>query len=188
MLTVIIIESAKNKHHHHHAENDDEMEIPSLPNPHSQSGPQERLARMLMMLEAQFGGDNIGPIERPRVPADLALGPQQDGEEMNEERIADIEAAELDRLITMGIPVPGIEIRVDKHIARVWLEDLEVECANPILRDRVRVVVERAVETVAGLWAESSTPRDVVQRASANGSKGIELAARKKAVAVEAQG
>ncbi|KAJ5188202.1 Pre-mRNA 3'-end-processing endonuclease polyadenylation factor C-term [Penicillium cf. griseofulvum] len=172
-------QSAKNKHHHHHHD-DDDMEVPSLPNnPHAQSGPQERLARMLMMLEAQFGGDNIGPIERPRVPADLALGPQEDGEEMNEERIADIEAAELDRLITMGIPVPGIEIRVDKHIARVWLEDLEVECANPVLRDRIRVVVERAIETVAGLWAESSIHQD-------NGPKGIELADRKKAAAIEA--
>lgn len=162
------------------------MEIPSLPNPHSQSGPQERLARMLMMLEAQFGGDNIGPIERPRVPADLALGPQEDGEEMNEERIADIEAAELDRLITMGVPVPGIEIRVDKHIARVWLEDLEVECANPVLRDRIRVVVERAIETVAGLWAESSIHQDAALGGSANGPKGVELADRKKAAAIEA--
>ncbi|KAF7524860.1 hypothetical protein PCG10_005443 [Penicillium crustosum] len=180
-------QSAKNKHHHHHHGDDgDDTEIPSLPNPHSQSGPQERLARMLMMLEAQFGGDNIGPIERPRVPADLALGPQEDGEEMNEERIADIEAAELDRLITMGVPVPGIEIRVDKHIARVWLEDLEVECANPVLRDRIRVVVERAIETVAGLWAESSIHQDAALNGSANGPKGIELADRKKASAVEA--
>ncbi|KAJ5921830.1 hypothetical protein N7516_009533 [Penicillium verrucosum] len=180
-------QSAKNKHHHHHHgddDGDDDMEIPSLPNPHSQSGPQERLARMLMMLEAQFGGDNIGPIERPRVPADLALGPQEDGEEMNEERIADIEAAELDRLITMGVPVPGIEIRVDKHIARVWLEDLEVECANPVLRDRIRVVVERAIETVAGLWAESSIRQDVAFSGSANGPKEIELADRQKAVAI----
>lgn len=180
-------QSAKNKHHHHHhGDDDDDMEIPSLPNPHSQSGPQERLARMLMMLEAQFGGDNIGPIERPRVPADLALGPQEDGEEMNEERIADIEAAELDRLITMGVPVPGIEIRVDKHIARVWLEDLEVECANPVLRDRIRVVVERAIETVAGLWAESSIHQDAALSGSANGLKGIELADRKKAAAIDA--
>ncbi|KGO40634.1 Pre-mRNA 3'-end-processing endonuclease polyadenylation factor C-term [Penicillium expansum] len=178
-------QSAKNKHHHHHHD-DDDMEIPSLPNPHSQSGPQERLARMLMMLEAQFGGDNIGPIERPRVPADLALGPQEDGEEMNEERIAEIEAAELDRLITMGVPVPGIEIRVDKHIARVWLEDLEVECANPVLRDRIRVVVERAIETVAGLWAESSIHQDAALSGSANGPKGIEMADRKKAAAIEA--
>ncbi|KAJ5826514.1 Pre-mRNA 3'-end-processing endonuclease polyadenylation factor C-term [Penicillium robsamsonii] len=180
-------QSAKNKHHHHHHD-DDDMEIPSLPhNPHAQSGPQERLARMLMMLEAQFGGDNIGPIERPRVPGDLALGPQDDGEEVNEERIADIEAAELDRLITMGIPVPGIEIRVDKHIARVWLEDLEVECTNPVLRDRIRVVVERAIETVAGLWAESSIHQDVTFSGSANGPKGIELADRKKAAAIEAR-
>ncbi|KAJ6183632.1 hypothetical protein N7519_004933 [Penicillium mononematosum] len=178
-------QSAKNKHHHHHHD-DEDMEIPSLPNPHAQSGPQERLARMLMMLEAQFGADNIGPIERPRVPADLALGPQEDGEEMNEERIADIEAAELDRLITMGVPVPGIEIRVDKHIARVWLEDLEVECANAVLRDRIRVVVERAIETVAGLWAESSIQQDATLNGSANGQKGIELADRKKAAAVEA--
>lgn len=179
-------QSAKNKHHHHHhGDDDDDMEIPSLPNPHSQSGPQERLARMLMMLEAQFGGDNIGPIERPRVPADLALGPQEDGEEMNEERIADIEAAELDRLITMGVPVPGIEIRVDKHIARVWLEDLEVECANPVLRDRIRVVVERAIETVAGLWAESSIHQDAALSGSSNGPKGIELADRKKAADIE---
>ncbi|CAG8895125.1 unnamed protein product [Penicillium egyptiacum] len=178
-------QSAKNKHNHHHHD-DDDMEIPSLPNPHSQCGPQERLARMLMMLEAQFGGDNIGPIERPRVPADLALDPQGDGEEMNEERIADIEAAELDRLITMGVPVPGIEIRVDKHIARVWLEDLEVECANAVLRDRIRVVVERAIETVAGLWAESSIHKDATLSGSANGQKWIELADRKKAAALEA--
>ncbi|OQE41421.1 hypothetical protein PENCOP_c005G06509 [Penicillium coprophilum] len=180
-------QSAKNKHHHHHHD-DDKMEIPTLSNnPHAQSGPQERLARMLMMLEAQFGADNIGPIERPRIPADLALGPQEDGEETNEERIADIEAAELDRLITMGIPVPGIEIRVDKHIARVWLEDLEVECTNHVLRDRIRVVVERAIETVAGLWAESSIHQDAAFSGPANGPKGIELADRKKVAAIEAQ-
>ncbi|KAJ5552010.1 hypothetical protein N7535_000044 [Penicillium sp. DV-2018c] len=181
-------QSAKNKHHHHHHHEDDaDVEMPPLPNPHAQSGPQERLARMLMMLEAQFGADNIGPIERPRIPADLAIGPEQDGEEANEERIADIEAVELDRLAAMGIPVPGIEIRVDKHIARVWLEDLEVECANTVLRDRIRVVVERAVETVAGLWAESSITRDAAQSDSTNGSKKIELAARHKAAAIEVQ-
>lgn len=49
--------------------------------------------------------------------------------------------------------MPGLEIRVDKHVARVWLETLEVECGYAVLRDRVRVVVERAVETVAGLWS-----------------------------------
>lgn len=151
-----------------------------------------------MMLEAQFGS-NIGPIERPRIPPELANGTHQkngtdqngtaDGkaQEENAERIADIESAELSRLHALGIPVPGIEIQVDKHVARVWLENLEVECANAVLRDRVRVVVERAVETVAGLWAESSMPREApVPNGSAN--EQMEDAAAKKAAAIEAQG
>ena len=136
-----------------------------------------------MMLEAQFGSD-ISPIERPRLPTTTtptkqesatstpaikkdpdAPTPtpdhqgktkQEDEDEgyQDEDKMAELEAAELARLQALGIPVPGIEIKVDKHIARVWLEDLEVECANAVMRDRVRVVVERAVETVAGMWAE----------------------------------
>jgi hypothetical protein len=46
------------------------------------------------------------------------------------------------------LPVGRATKRRIKHIARVWLEDLEVECANAVLRDRIRVVVERAIETV----------------------------------------
>lgn len=137
------------------------------------------------MLEAQFGSD-ITPIERPRVPADLAIGPDEGIE--NEERIADIESAELDRLHALGIPIPGIEIKVDKHVARVWLENLEVECANAVLRDRVRIVVERAVETVAGLWATNSAPKEIVMP---NGSAKTQMdmnAAMKKTAAIEAQG
>lgn len=61
--------------------------------------------------------------------------------------------AELERLHTAGIPVPGIEIKVDKMVAKVWLEDLEVECSNKIFGDRVRVVLERAVEVIAPLWS-----------------------------------
>lgn len=143
------------------------------------------------MLEAQFGSD-ITPIERPRVPADLAIGPDEGIEngktEVNEERIADIESAELDRLHALGIPIPGIEIKVDKHVARVWLENLEVECANAVLRDRVRIVVERAVETVAGLWATNSAPKEVVMP---NGSAKTQMdmnAAMKKTADIEAQG
>jgi cleavage and polyadenylation specificity factor subunit 3 len=142
---------------------------------------------MLMMLEAQFGGDNIGPIERPRVPTDLALGPQSNGSEIDDERFSDIEAAELNRLVTMGIPVPGIEIKVDQHVARVWLEDLEVQCDNKNLRERVQVVVERAIETVAGLWADSSIPQDAAPNGSTNAPGTIELAARKKAAVIETE-
>ncbi|KAE8318811.1 beta-lactamase-like protein [Aspergillus transmontanensis] len=164
-------QSAKQKHHHHH--HHDTFE---LPNPHSQLGPEERFARLLMMLEAQFGSD-ISPIERPRLPttqltngaaknetsAQLSAAEQtpKEEEEDDDESLAELEAAELARLHALGIPVPGIEIRVDKHIARVWLEDLEVECANPVMRDRVRVVIERAVETVASMWAEGPPPANV---------------------------
>ncbi|PVH95564.1 hypothetical protein DM02DRAFT_147160 [Periconia macrospinosa] len=62
--------------------------------------------------------------------------------------------AEIKRLTGLAIPVPGIEIKFDgKYAARVWLEDLDVECASNPLKARVRAVVERAVETVSGLWA-----------------------------------
>lgn len=79
--------------------------------------------------------------------------PEEDDEKLTEEDIAEIEAFELARLQSMGIPVPGIEIRVDSHVAKVWLDTLEVECASQIVKDRVRVIVDRAVETVAGLWS-----------------------------------
>ncbi|KAJ5100055.1 Endoribonuclease ysh1 [Penicillium argentinense] len=180
-------QSAKhNQHHHHH---DQENHGPL--NPHFNVDADERLARLEMMLETQFGSD-ITRIEKPRVPADLVTGnPENNGdinpENINEERIADIESAEIERLQALGIPVPGLEIKVDMHVARVWLENLEVECANGVLRDRVRVVVERAIETVAGLWATSSMPREV---AVSNGlGKGqVEMAtAIKKAAAIEAQ-
>ncbi|KAJ5994755.1 Endoribonuclease ysh1 [Penicillium waksmanii] len=179
-------QSAKHNHHHHHHHEED---VPCLPNPHSDFSVDERLDRLLMMLEAQFGSE-ISPIEKPRVPAELAVG-NTDGtdtikaEDINEERIADIESAELDRLHALGIPIPGLEIKVDKHVARVWLENLEVECANAVLRDRVRIVVERAVETVAGLWATSSLPREVmVPNGPVKGQMEM-VTALKKAQAIE---
>ncbi|KAJ5286616.1 Endoribonuclease ysh1 [Penicillium angulare] len=182
-------QSAKHNHHHHHHHDDEDIDM-QLPNPHSYVDADDRLSRLLMMLEMQFGSE-ISPIERPRIPADLATGPT-DGEqptELDEERVADIESAELERLHALGIPVPGIEIKVDKHVARVWLENLEVECASAILRDRVRIVVERAVETIAGLWAASSMPKEaVVPNGSMKTQEEIEAAAIEKAAAIETQG
>lgn len=113
-----------------------------------------------MVLEAQFG-PNIAPIERPKVnrpaPAkeetDVGTPAPKAEEEPDERELEGLEEAELARLHALGIPVPGIEIKVDKHVARVWLETLEVECGYSVLRDRLRVVVERAVETVADLWS-----------------------------------
>ncbi|EEP78089.1 predicted protein [Uncinocarpus reesii 1704] len=159
--------SSKKHHHAHHA--------PELPNPHSYLTPEERFARLLMLLEAQFG-PNIAPIERPKITrpstnhhtngtAAAKSEPDASGQDAErqpdeDEDIEDLEEAELVRLQALGIPVPGIEIKVDKHVARVWLETLEVECPYAVLRDRVRVVVERAVETVADLWSsKAASPR-----------------------------
>ena len=98
-----------------------------------------------MFLEAQFG-DDITPIEMPK------LDPNDDDEVASEKAYS----TELLRLHAIGIPVPGLEIKVDKYVAKVWLETLEVECSSKQFGDRVKAVVERAVETIAPLWSNIS--------------------------------
>lgn len=126
-------------------------------NPHANVTPEERLERLFMFLEAQFGADNVAPIADPKLPAATEDQKNGDGtggdakmedEGENEAR----KKAELDRLHRIGIPVPGVAIKVDKMTAKVWLEDLEVESNHKAFGDRVRSVVERAVETIAPLW------------------------------------
>ncbi len=112
-----------------------------------------------MFLEAQFG-PAVTPIEHPRLkpkdklPVIDANGVKAEPPEDIDDSLADLEAEEMDRLHRLGIPVPGVEISVDKHVAKVWLETLEVECASSVLKDRVRAVVDRAIETVAPLWGQ----------------------------------
>ncbi|PHH88117.1 hypothetical protein CDD83_7949 [Cordyceps sp. RAO-2017] len=191
-------------------------------NPHANCSPAERLERVFWFLEAQFGADNVSPVETPKLPplADEGEGegeglpkkeeeegreegppepehkdkqeddaegeqkkhegaedeakeePKQElkeepaGGEQDEEMVditpaPSVEAAalearrrqELERLHKIGIPVPGICIKVDKMVATVWLETLEVECGHKVFADRVRAVMERAVEVTAPLWA-----------------------------------
>ncbi|KAF2756872.1 Metallo-hydrolase/oxidoreductase [Pseudovirgaria hyperparasitica] len=126
-------------------------------NPHATATPQERFDRLFMFMEAQFGS-GITPLTHPKLKAPATPGSDvtehgdDDGDETEEFSAA--EQKELARLHGLGIPVPGIEIKVDKSVAKVWLEDLEVECENNrVLRDRVKAVVERAVETISGLWS-----------------------------------
>jgi cleavage and polyadenylation specificity factor subunit 3 len=107
-----------------------------------------------MFLEEQFG-QSITPIDHPKLRHKEVKAAEPDevkSEDDEEEDISEMEARERARLVSLGIPVPGLEIKVDKHVAKLWLEDLDVECANAVLRDRVKAVVERAVETVAPLW------------------------------------
>lgn len=114
-----------------------------------------------MFLEAQFGADNVSPIADPRI-----LLPGVDGavkaedpdavvslsEGADDVKRQEIREQELARLHKLGIPVPGVHVKVDKMEAHVWLEDLEVECTNKVFADRVRAVVDRAVEVTAPLW------------------------------------
>ena len=112
-----------------------------------------------MFLEAQFG-PLITPIARPKIlpkPPKPALdgdGVKNEPEDEADEDVEDLEAEEIERLHGIGIPVPGVEIKLDKQVVKVWLETLEVECASNVLRERVKAVVERAVETVAPLWGK----------------------------------
>jgi cleavage and polyadenylation specificity factor subunit 3 len=111
-----------------------------------------------MFLEAQFGADNLTPIAIPKLPTNALPSPDspsamKDGDSEDEEgEMEAMQRKEIERLHKIGIPVPGVEIKVDKMVAKVWLEDLEVECANKVFGDRVRAVVERAVEVTAPLW------------------------------------
>ena len=111
-----------------------------------------------MFLEAQFG-PLVTPIARPKIlpkPPKPALDDEGIKNEPEEEDdVEDVEAEEIERLHSIGIPVPGIEIKMDKHVVKVWLETLEVECASNVLKERVKAVVERAVETVAPLWGKA---------------------------------
>ncbi|KAK3944557.1 beta-lactamase-like protein [Diplogelasinospora grovesii] len=184
------VKRSASKHSHGHANgNGETFELP-LRNLHANLSPEERLERLMMFLEAQFGADNVAPIAEPRLSEDdLALlppiptkdkkkkknnrGEGEDGndddegggededesmdesdneEEQREKQLEQRKHAELARLHRLGIPVPGVAIKVDKMEAQVWLEHLEVECKNKVFADRVRAVVERAVEVTAPLW------------------------------------
>lgn len=167
MLTHLPESASKHPHSH---------DLPER-NPHAGLTPQERLERLFLFLEAQFGADAVSPIAEPKLPAspptpprssssmdkkpaatksedeDTAMGSgKEEDEEREEDEEQRLKAAELDRLHRLGIPVPGVVIKVDKSVATVWLEDLQVESNSKLLADRVRAVVERAVEVTAPLW------------------------------------
>jgi cleavage and polyadenylation specificity factor subunit 3 len=137
-----------NGHSHGHTNGD-----VSSRNVHANLSPEERFNRLCMFLEEQFG-ENVTPIEQPRSgPSPEEFGKDQVKDEEVESDGETQDLAGRARLAALGIPVPGLEIKVDKHVARLWLEDLEVECAQKVLKERIMAVVERAVETVAPLWS-----------------------------------
>lgn len=148
--------SSKAQHQHHH----------SFTNRHAELNSDERFSRICMFLEEQFG-QNITLIEKPKLDRSKPIKRSSASEENmkaepsseDEEETEEIEAKEKARLAALGIPVPGLEIKVDKSVARLWLENLEVECGNSVLRDRVKAVVDRSAETVAPLWSVKGISR-----------------------------
>ncbi|CZT40737.1 related to BRR5-component of pre-mRNA polyadenylation factor PF I [Rhynchosporium secalis] len=148
------VKQSSSKHSHSH-------ELPTR-NLHANLSPTERLERLFMFLEAQFGAENVTPIAVPKLSLKGVNGStgtikeDEDGaSEGSEEEDRELEALqrkEIERLHKIGIPVPGVEIKVNNAVAKVWLEDLEVEGASRVLVERVRTVVERAVEITAPLW------------------------------------
>lgn len=63
---------------------------------------------------------------------------------------------EIRRLHGLGILIPGFEVRADKAVARVWLEDLSVECEARVWKERVAAVVKGATGAVWGAACHSS--------------------------------
>lgn len=163
------------KHSHSHSDNSLTLPVRNL---HANVSPDERLERLMMFLEAQFGADNVSPIAEPKLPpltppatppakqksalnkgesdddGGVSMDVSEDERPAEEEQrlLRERQQAELARLHKLGIPVPGVFIKVDKMEASVWLEGLEVESKNKVFADRVRAVVERAVEVTAPLW------------------------------------
>ena len=143
-----------------------------LRNLHAQITPEEQFSRLCMFLEAQFGADNVMPIAEPRLDEEeeeeaKAVDGEEDGgdggdggdgekpsvdDEKKRAKREEKIRVELERLHAAGIPVPGVLVKVDNMEAKVWLDDLEIECANRMFADRVRAVVEPAVEVTAPLW------------------------------------
>lgn len=140
------VKRSSSKHTHSH-------DLPADANPHSRPSPADRLERLLWFLEAQFGADNVAPVADPKLPSEDAVdGADEDMVDEGEETLQQRRNDEIKRLHKIGIPVPGVSITVDKMSATIWLEDLEVDCNNRVFADRVRAVVERAVEVTAPLW------------------------------------
>ncbi|KAF8462909.1 beta-lactamase-like protein [Kalaharituber pfeilii] len=152
--------SSKSHTHPHDDEDDDYQptleEIPPV-SAHAHITPQIRIERVLHSLEEQFG-EHVTPIEDfsllPSSSPSASSSPKAitDGDEGDENEMREmmIEATRR-RMEKLGLTCPGVEIRVDEHVARVWFEGLEVECKLDSLRMRVKTVVERAVEGVAPL-------------------------------------
>lgn len=112
-----------------HCHNHNDLSSIKKTSPHAHVTPEQRLQRILWFLDAQFG-NCVSPLEPPKALADADT---------------DMDGVDCDSIMRFA---PGVQIKIDQMIAKVYFETLEVECKNESLKMRVRSVVERAVETV----------------------------------------
>jgi cleavage and polyadenylation specificity factor subunit 3 len=140
------IKRSAHTHSHSHGHEEEEIDEHKTASPHPLAAqrltPGEKLSRLFMFLEAQFGETAIQPIAQPKLP-EGAVADMEDSVAVEK-----AQAVELARLHGLGIPVPGLDITVDKSVAKVWLESLEVECTNRSLGERIRAVCDRACEVL----------------------------------------
>lgn len=151
------IRQSSSMHSHSH-EDDKALEKRAAQAKQKDLDPKERLSRLFMLLEAQFGSD-VTPIKslRPKKTSQPTPPPDSDAQELGEdEEMTDGEVEKaLERLHHIGIPVPGIAINVNGQIVNIWLEDMSVESVtakSAVLKQRVEMVVREAIECVAPLW------------------------------------
>ncbi|KAI4786468.1 Metallo-hydrolase/oxidoreductase, partial [Aureobasidium sp. EXF-8845] len=98
------VKQSSSPHSHDHHENKRNL--------HAHISPSERLSRLCMFLEAQFGEDAITPISRPKLNvSEVDDANTSDDPIAAEKARAQLEMAELERLHQAGIPVPGLEIK-----------------------------------------------------------------------------
>lgn len=137
---------AKSSKMHSHSHSHDHGNGASTNGRKRTTDPKERLSRLFLLLEAQFGADNVAPIDTmPTTKGEV--------EETDEVSVEKEMQKVLERLHRLGVPIPGVEVKMTEAVrAKIWLEDLSVECGNAIFRGRVEAVVKEAVEGVSPLW------------------------------------
>jgi cleavage and polyadenylation specificity factor subunit 3 len=141
------VRQSSTSHNHSHANSETALQR-KADDLRKQRDPKEKMSRLLLLLESQFG-QTITPITTPPPPKNATITPPPDGDvDMSEKEVQ----AALERLERLGVPVPGVEISVNGQTAKVWLEDMSVESKSAVLRGRVEAVVREAFEGVAELW------------------------------------
>jgi cleavage and polyadenylation specificity factor subunit 3 len=124
---------------------------------------QSHLGVLFLLLEEQFAPTEsdpdsvISPLTTPRLPQEL-LPPAETDQTSQEKALAQAQHSELERLHSLGFPVPGLEIKAGGSVAKLWFGQneaglgLEIETGARALKARVQAVVEKVGDGVGWMW------------------------------------